>query len=195
MVGVRRLLSFGLAWLVAAVAASVIAWQGVGLVGDQVTDRRPATFTADEIDAELAERGAEDTSPTTTPPDTGDQAPEGPTTTTAGDQPAPETRTYPLGGGFAVLRFTPDGVTLEQAVPKLGFEVRYQPVEGNGWRVEFVGDEGRSRVEGWWDGGPRERVDDDFDDDGHDGDDDGGDGGDEHGGAPEAGDGHGREVA
>jgi hypothetical protein len=79
-------------------------------------------------------------------------------------------------------------------VPKLGFEVRYQPVEGNGWRVEFVGDEGRSRVEGWWDGGPRDRVDDDFDDDGHDGD-DGGDGGDEHGGAPEAGDGHGREVA
>jgi hypothetical protein len=192
MVGVRRLLSFGLAWLVAAVAASVIAWQGVGLVGDQVTDRRAATLTADEIEAKLAEPAAEETSPPTTPPGTGDQAPEGPTTTTAGDQPAPETRTYRLGGGFAVLRFTPDGVTLEQAVPKLGFEVRYQPVEGNGWRVEFVGDEGRSRVEGWWDGGPRERIDDDFDDDGHDGDDDGGD---EHGGAPEAGDGHGGGAA
>jgi hypothetical protein len=200
MKGVRRLLSFGLAWLAAAVAASVIAWQGVGLVGDQVTDtdQRPATLTADEIEAALAEPAGDDTSPPTTPPGTGDQAPQGPTTTTSGDQPAPETRTYRLGGGTAVLRFTPDGVTLEQAVPKLGFEVRYQPVEGNGWRVEFVGDEGRSRVEGWWDGGPRERIDDEFDEDGHDDVDDGGrdedeDG--EQGGAPVAGDGHRGDAA
>jgi hypothetical protein len=199
MKGVRRLLSLGLVWLVAAVVASVIAWQGVGLVGDQVTDRRPATFTEDEVEAELAEQAREDTSPPTTPPGTGDQSPEGPTTTTAGDQSAPEARTYRLGGGTVVLRFGPAGVTLEQAVPKLGFEVRYQPVEDNGWRVEFVGDEGRSRVEGWWDGGPQERVDDDVDDDGgarDDGDDDhGDDGGDEHGGAPVAGHGDGGDAA
>jgi hypothetical protein len=199
MKGVRRLLSFGLGWLAAAVVASVIAWQGVGLVGDQVTDRRPATLTEDEVEAELAQPAGEDTSPPTTPSGTGDQAPEGPTTTTAGDQSAPETRTYRLGGGTVVLRFTPDGVTLEQAVPKLGFEVRYQPVEGNGWRVEFVGDEGRSRVEGWWDGGPEERVEDDIDGDGGDRDDDHGDdsddGGDEHGGAPVAGHGHGGDAA
>ena len=138
MVGVRRLLSFGLAWLVAAVAASVIAWQGVGLVGDQVTDRRPATFTADEIDAELAERGAEDTSPTTTPltpairrrrarPRRSGGRPTG-----AGDPHVPP------GRRVRRAALHPDGVTLEQAVPKLGFEVRYQPVEGNGWRVEFA---------------------------------------------------------
>jgi hypothetical protein len=194
MVGVRRLLSFGLAWLAAAVAASVIAWQGVGLVGDQVTDRRPATLTPEEIEAELAEPAGEDPSPTTSPPGTGGSAPEG-STTTPGDDPAAETRTYDLGGGSVALRFTPDGVEIAWARPKPDFEVRDQPAEGNGWRVEFVGDEGRSRVEGWWAGGPRDRVDDDFDDDGHDGDDDRGDGDDEHGGAPEAGDGHGGGAA
>lgn len=194
MKGVRRLLSFGLVWLVAAVVASVIAWQGVGLVGDQVTDRRPATYTEDEVEAALAEPTGEDTSPPTTPPGTGDQAPDGPTSTTAGDQPAPETRTYRLSGGTVVLRFSPAGVTLEQAVPELGFEVRDQPVEGNGWRVEFVGDEGRSRVEGWWDGGPQDRVDDDGGER-DDGDDHGDDGGDEHGGAPPAGHGHRGDAA
>jgi hypothetical protein len=197
MKGVRRLLSFGLVWLVAAVVASVIAWQGVGLVGDQVTDRRPATFTEDEVEAELAEPAGEDTSPPTTPPGTGDQTPQRPTTTTA-DEPAAETRTYNLGGGAVTLRFSPDGVEVASAVPKLGYEVRSQPTDDNGWRVEFVGDEARSRVEGWWDGGPQDRVDDDVEDDGgdrDDGDDDHGDDGDEHGGAPVAGHGHGGDAA
>jgi hypothetical protein len=189
---VRRLLSFGLAWLAAAVAASVIAWQGVGLVGDQVTDRRPATLTAEEIEAALAEPAGDDPSPPTSPPGTSGSAPEGPTTTTTVADPEAELLTYDLGGGTVALRFSPGGVTIEFAVPEPGFEVRSQDVEGNGVRVEFVGDEGRSRVEGWWDGGPQQRVDDDFDDDGGDGDDGhGGDGDDEHGGAPEAGHGHG----
>src|SRR5262245_54924190 len=49
----RRILAFGLAWLCAAVVAVVVAWQGVGLIGDQVTSNRPATLSASEVEAAL----------------------------------------------------------------------------------------------------------------------------------------------
>ena len=51
------------------------------------------------------------------------------------------------------------------ATPNPGYQVRSEPTDGGGWRVEFDGDDGRSRVEGWWDGGPQDRVDDDGSDD------------------------------
>ncbi len=34
----RRIFTLSVAWLAAAIVAAVVAWQGVGLVGDQVTD-------------------------------------------------------------------------------------------------------------------------------------------------------------
>jgi uncharacterized membrane protein YgcG len=168
----RRRLMLWAAWLAAAVAATAIAWQGVSLVGDLVTDDRPSSLTAAEIEQAIADRVA---SPTTEPSDE-----SGSTTTdnaTAGE-PAPVTRTYPLTGGTARLRFAPSGVTAEFAMPNAGYEVRSEARDGGGWRVEFDGPAGRSRVEGWWDGGPQERVDDDgVDDDAVDDNDDGGPGG------------------
>ncbi|HEX6419871.1 MAG TPA: hypothetical protein VFZ77_15325 [Acidimicrobiales bacterium] len=159
----RRSLALGFAWLLAAAVAVVVAWQGVGLVGDQVTDRRPATLTDAEIEAAL-----EATPPTTAP---------GTTATTppadqggAGEDAAIET--FRVTGGAAALRFSPGGVTVVWATPDHGYEVESEPGDGNGWRIEFEGEAGRSRIDAWWDGGPRSRVrdaaDESHDDDRHD---------------------------
>ncbi len=64
------------------------------------------------------------------------------------------------------------------ARPKPGYRVRSEPSDGGGWRIEFDGDAGRSRVEGWWDGGPQDRVDDDGESGSESGDDGGGSGSD-----------------
>jgi len=86
-------------------------------------------------------------------------APPPPPTTTAPPPPAAgETRTYQLVGGTVSLRFEPTGVTVVFANPNQGFEVEQEP-EGNGVRVELEGEDHRSRVTGWWDGGPRDVVD------------------------------------
>ena len=86
-----------------------------------------------------------------------------PTPTTA-PAPAPEqpavVRPYSVTGGNAALSFTPSGVTVALAVPDTGYQVRSEPTDGNGWRIEFDGPAGRSRIEGWWDGGPQDRVED-----------------------------------
>jgi uncharacterized membrane protein YgcG len=176
----------GAAWVAAAIAATAIAWQGVSLVGDQVTDERPPSLTAEEIEEAVAAGVA---SSTTEAPDesgstTTDTAPAG--------EPAPETRTYPLTGGTAALRFEPSGVTAVFAMPDAGYEVRSEPRDGGGWRVEFDGPGGRSRVEGWWDGGPQARVDDDGVEDAvDDGNDDRGPGGGDSGEGSDSGSGGG----
>lgn len=80
-------------------------------------------------------------------------------------------RSYALVGGTATLRFEPGRVSVVAAEPAQGFTVK---VEGNGTdevRVEFENDEHRSRVDGWWEDGPRDQVDEDGRDDGDDGDD------------------------
>ena len=151
----RRLLALGAAWVSAAVVATTVAWQGVGLVGDQVTDDRPATLTAAEVEAALA-TGSSGSTPQSNSTGTTSTAPPA-----APSEPAPETRSYALTGGSAALRFAPSGVTVVFATPNPGYQVRSEPTDGGGWRVEFDGDDGRSRVEGWWDGGPQDRVDDD----------------------------------
>jgi hypothetical protein len=56
------------------------------------------------------------------------------------------------------LRFSPSGVTVVWANPNPGFDVSQEPEQGNGVKVEFRSDTHRSRVDGWWDGGPQERI-------------------------------------
>ncbi|HZM32835.1 MAG TPA: hypothetical protein VFB77_20200 [Acidimicrobiales bacterium] len=159
----RRILTLGVAWAVAAVVAAVVAWQGVGLVGDQVTDQRPATLSAADVEAELAgtatPTGARGTATTTSGPTTTSPAPP-PTTAPAAPVVTTVLRSYPVTGGTAVLSFGPDGVVGLTATPWTGYTVRSNPHDGGGWRVEFEGPAGRSRIDGWWDGGPQERVED-----------------------------------
>jgi hypothetical protein len=178
---VRRILTFGLVWLAAAVVATVVAWQGVGLIDDQVTGDRPLTLTAAEVDAALADARTGTTTASPSDPSTPATETTGPgaTASTLGPE---ESHTYRLTGGTTTLRFTPAGVTMVSATPEQGYQVRNGSGDGNGWRVEFEGAAGRSRIDAWWDGGPRTRIDDDADrgqdddrDDGGDGDDGGGD--------------------
>jgi hypothetical protein len=74
MSAMRRIFTLSVAWLAAAVVAAVVAWQGVRLVGDQVTDDRDGMLSASEIDAALAGGGGgipvPPTTTTATPPST-----------------------------------------------------------------------------------------------------------------------------
>lgn len=160
----RRILAFGLAWLAAGVVASVVAWQGVGLIGDQVTDERPATLTAAQVDEALARssRTSEATAPTTAPTTTATSPGAPATTAPAGEA---TTKVYTLAGGSAAFRFHPEGVTLAWATPAPGYTARNGPGDNGGWRVEFEGAGGKSRVDAWWDAGPQDRVRDDADGD------------------------------
>ena len=78
------------------------------------------------------------------------------------------TRTYNLVGGSATLRFTPSGVSVVLADPKPGFSADVDD-DGGRVRIRFESDSHRSQVEGWWDGGPRDEVREDGDEDGHGG--------------------------
>lgn len=170
------------AWFVAGVAAVGLASAGVAVVGQQVTDSsRQAPFSAEQVRAELAEAEAPTTTttpeaapPTTTipPPTTAANAPSnggpgpiGPTTTVPTPTtapppavPAPSTRTYNLVGGTATLRFSAAGVEVLSAAPKPGFSVDVSAGHDGGARVEFESDDHRSRVDGWWAGGPQDEV-------------------------------------
>lgn len=179
----RRILTYVAVWLVAGATAVTLASLAVSTVGNQVTGSRPSPFSADEVRAELAvedettttgSAGATTTTlpPSVTSPTTGGSpttAPQVPSTTAVPAQPA-EIRTYNLIGGTATLRFEPSGVTVQEATPKPGYSVEVEPDDSNGWQVTFDGESHRSRVEGWWDGGPQDQVEerDDSDDSGDD---------------------------
>lgn len=178
----RRSLTLGAIWLVAATVAVAVAWQGVAVVGDQVTDERPDALAASDIEARLTEASTTTTSttvaPGTTPPTSatssstttaGSSTPTTtPSSTTIGPPPATadvgETRTYNLQGGTASLRFRPTGVEVVFANPAPGFRVEIEPEHVNGVKVEFESDTHESRVDGWWEGGPVDRVSEEADD-------------------------------
>jgi hypothetical protein len=185
--------AYAVAWALAAAAALAVAWQGVGVVTNQVTEDRPAALSAAEVRDRLDETTTSTTSTTTTtavtttttitaggsaattsptsvpggspattsvPTTTATTAPATATTatTTAPPGPSEETRTYNLVGGSVSLRFAPSGVTVVWANPNAGFDVSQEPEQLNGVKVEFRSETHRSRVDGWWDGGPQDRV-------------------------------------
>lgn len=155
----RRLIAFTALWVAAALVAVGVAWAGVSVVGDQVTDERPEPLAASEIRERLAETATSTTAPATPPATTPPPATAPPATAAAPD----ETRTYNLRGGNVALRFRPAGVTVVFANPAPGFTVEVEPEHVNGVKVEFESETHRSRVDGWWDGGPRDRVREDED--------------------------------
>lgn len=83
-----------------------------------------------------------------------------PTSSPTSSAPA-ETRTYRLVGGTVTIRFSADRVTVTSATPNAGFELH--EIEQPGATVidlEFRAhdDSHRSKLDAWWDNGPRERV-------------------------------------
>jgi hypothetical protein len=184
MGAMRRIFTLSVAWLAAAIVAAVVAWQGVGLIGEQVTDDRDGPLSADEIASALAEgegEGGITIPPTTTLPPSSDTtvADATPPSTTAGGAgaavpgdgtapattpaaapaPAPVVKNYPVTGGTASISFSPTEVTVLLARPAAGWSVKTEP-EGGGVRVEFESGDARSRIDAWWDGGPQVRLED-----------------------------------
>lgn len=182
----RRTAPLVLAWVVAAAVAVAVASWGVALVGRSVTEDRPAALASAEVEERLSEVASTappstSASATSAPPGqttttavgaapvattpgpsptttvAPSPAPPPPTTAAPAPSPGPETRTYTLVGGTASLRFEPSGVTVVFANPAQGFDVEIEPEHGNGVRVEFESEGHESRLEGWWDGGPRDR--------------------------------------
>jgi hypothetical protein len=178
----RRVVMLVTAWLAAAAVAIAVAWQGVGIVTRNVTDDRTPALAASEVRqlAEERDTDARTTTTSATSPTVGPSVTSLPSATTTTTRPgtvasttpanapltttttaAPataETRTYNVVGGSTALRFAPEGVMVLWATPNDGFDVDVEPENANGVRVEFESDSHRSRVEGWWDGGPQERV-------------------------------------
>jgi hypothetical protein len=172
---VRRTLAFVALWFLAGAAATTVAWLGVSTVSDQLSGSgsHPDPLSADEIAAQATGASTSTTvgTSTTTTSTTSTTVPSGGTTTTTTVStpttqvappttapPAPVTRSYDLVGGSATLRFTASGVTVVVATPRPGFTVEISDSHSNGKRVEFESDDHRSRLEGWWDGGPQDEV-------------------------------------
>lgn len=181
----RRTVSYLAAWFLAGVVAVSLASAGVSMVGEQVTDSsRKAPLSAEQVREELAADAATTTTttsvaPTTTTeastttvapggsPSSGSPGPSGGEAATTSTTPAPpppppraaaSTKTYNLVGGTATLRFSSTGVAIVAAVPNAGFSAKVSSAHDNGARVEFESADHRSRVDGWWDGAPRDEV-------------------------------------
>ncbi len=160
------------AWLLVGAAAVGATTVAVRMVGDQVTGSRPAPLSATQVREELAAQvtsttsatgaGGESTTtaPTTTAPSPVTTGPPPSTVAPATTAPAApaEVRTYQLVGGTASLRFSAAGVEVVSATPNAGFGVEVEPEHGNGVQVEFESEGHRSRVDGWWAGGPQDEV-------------------------------------
>lgn len=181
-------MAYAAGWLAAGVVAVVFGSVSVSMLSNRVTGSRPAPLNADEVRQQLIDAEATtttttvlDSSPTTLaqpapppPPPTSTTVPSPPrarppapaTTTTVAPahQEAPaELRSYTLVGGTVTLRFSASGVTVEVATPNPGFAVDVEPTHENGVRVELESEDHHSQVEGWWDGGPRDEVQEDSD--------------------------------
>lgn len=82
-------------------------------------------------------------------------------TTSSGSDPEPyETKTFTLIGGTTAIKFTPSYTKVLWASPNPGYEVRIEP-ESPGIKVEFRSDDHRSRIDAWWENGPRHEIEED----------------------------------
>jgi hypothetical protein len=161
----RRSVTFSLAWLCAAGAATFAAGQGVAVVTHAVTSDRPSALTASQVETKVGADAAASTS-TTVAAGTGGSTtttapPASTTTTTTTTAPVASVPvTYTVVGGTVTFRVSPTEVTMESASPNSGFSVTSEPENENGFdglRVQFESESHRSRVTAWWDNGPQHR--------------------------------------
>ncbi|HET8740824.1 MAG TPA: hypothetical protein VFO17_13960 [Acidimicrobiia bacterium] len=148
-------------WVAALVAATVLAWQIVGLADSQVGDATPeavaptptstTTTVADSTTTTVADSttstgASATTAPSSTTPTTGASTP---TTESA----AWSVRTINSSGGVVVIRYRPQEVDLQAATPASGFGVEIDDPGPSRVRVEFENDDDRVRVEARWENG------------------------------------------
>lgn len=158
-------------WLGATVVAATVAWQSLTFVSASTESgvAAPTLPTADrsnattpvpvEVTPTLAEgptgttadspRSADDTGGTTT--GVSAAAPE------PASDPVPVEETFDLIGGQVAIRFTPTEVGVLWITPAPGYTGSSQPEDG-GVEVEFDNGVHESKLEAWWDGGPRTEI-------------------------------------
>lgn len=125
------------------------------------TPTRPAATTAPASTAAPAPTATPVPTPAP-PPTAAPTVPPPPTPTTAPPptatpQPAATTLTFALTGGTTAISFSSAGVEVLWATPNPGFDVRIDP-GGSSVRVEFRGDDHRSRIDAWWAGAPQHEI-------------------------------------
>lgn len=140
-------------WVAALVAATVLAWQIVGLADSQVGDATPeavaptpTSTTTTVADSTTSTGASATTAPSSTTPTTGASTP---TTESA----AWSVRTINSSGGVVVIRYRPQEVDLQAATPASGFGVEIDDPGPSRVRVEFENDDDRVRVEARWENG------------------------------------------
>ena len=185
-------------WAAVTLVATLVAWRGVTVVADEVTESRPSSLSDDEV-----AQGAGDTTTSTAPAQTssttatttsGSPAPPGPQPSAPGNPatpaptaapttsppatapppspPAPssETRTFDLVGGTVVVQFHGNGtVGLVSSQPKPGFERELHDAGPEKIDVEFESETHKSRLVARWEAGsPRGDVQEEADGGGDD---------------------------
>ncbi len=159
-------------WAVATVVAVAIVWQSLGFVSTRTED--DGTALGDGSTGSVVTPLTEGTSPPTTAGGSGSTGtdpagapsttPPTVTTTVAGEIPADAVdQTFELVGGTAVVRYSSTGVTVLYAAAADGFQPKIEP-EGTGLKVEFRSEDHRSRVDVWWDNGPRSSTEEERED-------------------------------
>ncbi|HEX6255861.1 MAG TPA: hypothetical protein VFZ70_08610 [Euzebyales bacterium] len=133
-----RRVALALAWLVATVAATALAWAGVRAVATDVAAPLPAVVTSPPAEQSV------DPPPQDAPSDA-------PMTTS-------RTRTFETVGGTATVRFSPDEVEVLGAVPAAGFTADVEAEDDGSTRVDFESEHHRSRLKVWWRDGSRHEV-------------------------------------
>jgi len=162
-------------WAVATVVAVAIVWQSLGFVSTrtEVEEASGGGVTSVVTGSPVGDPGGSTapTAPTTAVTDPGTAStPTTPvtsstasTTVGAGVPADAVDQTFELVGGTAVVRYSSTGVTVLYAVPADGFQYKIEP-EGTGMKVEFRSSSHRSRVDVWWDNGPRHSYEEEADD-------------------------------
>ena len=179
----RKTLPYLAAWFLAGVVAVAVASAGVSMVGDQVTDNAAqAPLSAEQVREELA-AGSDDATTTEPPAATTTTITATPTTVDAGGASGDDSAAS-TGGGATTTSTTPpppsSGGVDQDLQP--GRRHRHAAVQrrpaspssppcptpaspstsatahDNGARVEFESEDHRSRVDGWWAGGPQDEV-------------------------------------
>ncbi len=129
---------------------------GSGTDGTATTSRTATTGTTPTTGTTATTATTSTTGTTATTGST--SATGGTTATTGGSNPQPyETKTFTLVGGATSIKFSPSYTKVLWASPNPGYEVRIDPTS-DGVEVEFRSDDHRSRIEAWWDNGPRHEI-------------------------------------
>jgi hypothetical protein len=158
--------ALGVLWLFGTVVAVAVVWQSLGFVQDRTADDDPVGGGSSALAAPPTSAAPTSLPPTSAPPTDAD-----PTSTTDPGSTTPGTdsavtsptaapgaidQTFQLEGFSAAIRYAPDGeVTVLWSAPAPGFELHEIEPEHTGLKVEYRSSTHRSRLDVWWDNGPK----------------------------------------